>query len=556
MSASPDSASPVSASTVTAKSESLDSRRWWALAAVSLAAFMTYLDNNIVNVAIPTIQRSLHLSVSGLEWVVSSYLLTVAGLLLVGGRLADVFGRRRLFLVGMVIFTLSSLAAGLAGSGGVLIGSRAIQGIGAALLMPATLAIIMATFTNVRERSMAIGIWAAVGALALATGPALGGVISQHLHWGWIFLINVPIGVVTFAIAIFYVTESRSESASRQLDLPGLATSALSLFALTYALIEGNVSGWTSPRILGAFALAAAAAGIFLAIEARSASPMVDLKMFRRREFSGGIGTMMIWAFGVLGIYFFTSLYLQQTLGFSPVEAGLAFVPMALCVAVFAGIAPRIEARAGAHRTVAAGMLLMVIGLVLFARLGLHAGYTSLLPGFMLFGAGAGLMNVPLTNAVMAATPAVRGRRRLRAAQRLSRGRGPARHHGHRGGAADRAGRLGARRGGPGARLPGRLPHRPARHDRPDGGRRRGQLPDPAPAGARSVGIRAHRGRRRAHHRRRTRGRADALGTAPPPRAWPGTPGQARGLFTVVSYNRKSDRYDSAPGRPGRAPAR
>ena len=396
---------PVSASTVAAKSEALDTRRWWVLAAVSLAAFMTYLDNNIVNVAIPTIQHSLHLSVSGLEWVVSSYLLTVAGLLLVGGRLADVFGRRRLFLIGMVVFTLSSLAAGLAGSGGVLIGSRAVQGIGAALLMPATLAIIMATFTNVRERSTAIGIWAAVGALALATGPALGGLISQHLHWGWIFLINVPIGVITFAIAAYYVTESRAESASRQLDLPGLATSALSLFALTYALIEGNVSGWTSPRILGAFVLAAAAAVIFLAIEARSANPMVDLAMFRRREFSGGTGTMMIWAFGVLGIYFFTSLYLQQTLGFSPVKAGLAFVPMALFVAVFAAIAPRIEARAGAHRTVAAGMLLMVIGLVLFARLGLHASYTSLLPGFVLFGAGAGLMNVPLTNAVMAATP-------------------------------------------------------------------------------------------------------------------------------------------------------
>ena len=396
---------PVSANTVAAKSEGLDSRRWWALAAVSLAAFMTYLDNNIVNVAIPTIQHSLHLSVSGLEWVVSSYLLTVAGLLLVGGRLADVFGRRRLFLIGMVIFTLSSLAAGLAGSGEVLIASRAIQGIGAALLMPATLAIVMTAFTNIRERSMAIGIWAAAGALALATGPALGGLISQHLHWGWIFLINVPVGVITFAIAIFYVTESRSESAVRQLDLPGLATSALSLFALTYALIEGNVSGWTAPRILGAFALAAVSAGIFLAIESRTANPMVDLKMFRSREFSGGSGTMMIWAFGVLGIYFFTSLYLQQTLGFSPVEAGLAFVPMALCVAVFAAVAPRIEAVAGAHRTVAAGMLLMVVGLVLFARLGLNAHYTSLLPGFMLFGAGAGLMNVPLTNAVMAATP-------------------------------------------------------------------------------------------------------------------------------------------------------
>src|ERR1700756_4473847 len=246
------------------KDIAMDSRRWWALAAVSLAAFMTYLDNNIVNVAIPTIQRSLHLSVSGLEWVVSSYLLTLAGLLVVGGRLADVYGRRRLFLLGLAVFTLSSLAAGLAGSGGVLIASRAIQGVGAALLMPATPAIIVATFTDLRERNMAIGLWAAAGALALATGPALGGLISQHVRWGWIFLINVPVGVITFAIAAYYVTESRAESASRHLDLPGLATSALSLFALTYALIEGNVSGWTSPRILGAFVLAAAAGRIFL----------------------------------------------------------------------------------------------------------------------------------------------------------------------------------------------------------------------------------------------------------------------------------------------------
>jgi EmrB/QacA subfamily drug resistance transporter len=399
------SASTVSADPVPGR---LEGRRWWALAAVSLAAFMTYLDNNIVNVAIPTIQRSLHLSVSGLEWVVSSYLLTLAGLLLVGGRLADVYGRRRLYLLGLGVFTLSSLAAGLAGSGGVLIASRAVQGVGAALLMPATLAIIVAAFRDVRERNMAIGIWAAVGALALALGPALGGLISQHLHWGWIFLINVPIGVITFAISLRYVSESRAESAVRQVDVPGLVTSALALFALTYALIEGNVRGWTSPLILGAFALAAAAMGAFLVTESRTAHPMVDLSMFRSREFSGGVVTMMIWAFGVLGIYFFTSLYLQETLGFSPVKAGLAFVPMALCVAVFAGLAPQVQARAGAHRTVAFGMLLMVVGLILFARLGLQAGYASLLPGFVLFGAGAGLMNVPLTNAAMAAIPTAR----------------------------------------------------------------------------------------------------------------------------------------------------
>jgi EmrB/QacA subfamily drug resistance transporter len=400
----------VSASTSSADPTkgSLDPRRWWALAAMSLAAFMTYLDNNIVNVAIPTIQRNLHLSVAGLEWVVSSYLLTLAGLLLVGGRLADVYGRRRLFQVGLAIFTLSSLAAGLAGSGGVLIGSRAVQGVGAALLMPATLAIIVDAFRDMRERNMAIGIWAAVGALALATGPVLGGLISQHIRWGWIFLINVPVGVITFVLTQRGVTESRAESTVRRLDLPGLITSAVTLFALTYALIEGNVRGWTSPLILGAFALSAVAVAVFLTIEARVAHPMVELAMFRSREFSGGSGTMMIWAFGILGIYFFTSLYLQETLGFSPVKAGLAFVPMALLVAVSASLAPRVQNWAGAHRTVAGGMVLMVAGLVLFARLGLHASYASLLPGFMVFGAGAGLMQVPLTNAVMGATPAVR----------------------------------------------------------------------------------------------------------------------------------------------------
>jgi MFS family permease len=176
-------------------------RRWWALVAVSLATFMTYLDNNVVNVAIPTIQHDLHLSVSGLEWVVSSYLLTLAGLLLVGGRVADLYGRRRVFMIGLALFTLSSLAAGLAGSGGVLIASRAIQGVGAALLMPTTLAIIMAAFADFRERSMAIGIWAAISALALALGPLVGGLISQHIRWGWIFLINVPIGLITLLIA-------------------------------------------------------------------------------------------------------------------------------------------------------------------------------------------------------------------------------------------------------------------------------------------------------------------------------------------------------------------
>ena len=388
--------------------------RWWALTAVSLATLMTYLDNNVVNVALPTIERSLHLSVSGLEWIVSSYLLVLGGLLLVGGRVADVYGRRRMFLIGLVIFTLSSLAAGLAGSAGVLIAARAVQGLGAALVMPASLAIIAATFTNARERTAAIGIWSAVGALGLALGPAIGGLVSQHLHWGWIFLINVPLGAVTIAIALPFVGESHGRVAEdgapagrarAMLDIPGLITSAIALFSLTYALIEGGDRGWTSPLIVASFAIAAVASAVFLAIESRSAHPMIPLRIFRSAAFSGGLGTMMIWSFGVLGIYFFTSLYLQSNLGFSPTKAGLAFVPMALCLAVAATLSPRVTAVIGGHRTVALGMAIMTVGLVLFAGLGAGATFNALLPGFVLFGLGAGLMNVPLANAVLGGAP-------------------------------------------------------------------------------------------------------------------------------------------------------
>jgi EmrB/QacA subfamily drug resistance transporter len=379
-------------------------RRWWTLVAVSFATFMTYLDNNVINVAIPTIQRSLHLSIAGLEWVVSSYILVFAGLLLAGGRVADLYGRRRLFLIGLSVFTLASLAAGLAGSGGVLIGARLLQGLGAAILVPTTLAVIVATFDGT-ERARAIGAWAAIGALALACGPLIGGFISQHLHWGWIFFINVPIGVITFVVAVLAMGESRTPAAARRLDLPGLVTSAVALSSLTYALIEGHDRGWTSALILGAFALSAVAAAAFVVIESRTEQPMVDLTLFRSRVFTGGTTVMMLWAFGIFGIYFFTSIYLQDILGFSPTEAGLAFVPMAVCLALSAAVAPAVASRIGEHRTVGLGMAVMTVGLYLFSRLGSGATFGALLPGFLLFGTGAGLMNVPLTNAIMHSMP-------------------------------------------------------------------------------------------------------------------------------------------------------
>jgi EmrB/QacA subfamily drug resistance transporter len=380
-------------------------RRWWILVAVSLATLMTYLDNNVINVAIPTIQRNLHLSIAGLEWVVSSYILVFASLLLAGGRMADMFGRRRLFMIGLSVFTLSSLAAGLAGSGGELIAARVVQGLGAALLVPTTLAIIMTTFDNARERTAAIGVWTAITAMGLAFGPLIGGFISQHLHWGWIFFINVPIGVVTAVIAVPTIMESRDESAARRLDLPGLVSSALSLFALIYALIEGNDKGWTSAPIVAAFTVAVVAGAAFILIESRTQYPMVALTLFRSRVFAGGTTVMMLWSFGILGIYFFTSIYLQTILGFSPTKAGLAFVPMAFALAAAAALAPGVAARISANRAVALGMAVMTAGLYLVARLGGGATFAGLMPGFIMFGAGAGLMNVPLTNSVLHSMP-------------------------------------------------------------------------------------------------------------------------------------------------------
>src|SRR6201994_1136745 len=384
------------------------SRRWWTLVAVSLATLMAYLDNNVVNVALPTIQRDLHLSVSGLEWVVSSYLLVFAGLLRAGGRLADHYGRRRIFLIGLTIFTASSLASGLAGDAAVLIASRAVQGLGAALMVPTTLAIILATFNDARERNIAVGIWNAIAALALAVGPLIAGLLSQHLHWGWIFFINVPVGVITAIIALPAMDESRggtAEGEARRLDMPGLVVSAVMLFSLVYALIEGQDRGGTSLLIVAAFVLAAVALAGFLLVERWSAQPMVTLSMFRSRVFSGGTVTMMLWGFGVFGIYFFTALYLQDILGFSPTKAGLAFVPMALAVVLFSGLAAPVAARIRTSGAVAGGMLIMAAGLVLFALLGANASFVSLIPAFVVFGAGAGLMNVPLTTAILEAMP-------------------------------------------------------------------------------------------------------------------------------------------------------
>ena len=379
-------------------------RRTWTLIAVALATFMTYLDNNIVNVALPVIQRDLHLSTAGLEWIVSGYILVFASLLLAGGRLADVYGRKRLFAIGLVIFTAASLVAGFAGSADVLVAARAVQGLGAALLTPTTLAIISATYPDPRERNMAVGVWSAVGALALALGPLLGGLISDHLSWGWIFFINVPVGIATLALGLWAISESRESSAPRRLDLPGVVLSSVALFGLTYSLIEGHDHGWTSPIILGGFLLAAALGLAFVWREQHTAEPMVAMSLFRERVFSGGLIALIMWGFGIFGIYFFTSLYLQNVLGFSPTEAGAAFVPMALLMAAGAIASEGVARRIGAYRSVGLAMALMAAGIASVSLLGADATFWQLMPSFAAIGVGGGL-TVPLTATVLSAMP-------------------------------------------------------------------------------------------------------------------------------------------------------
>jgi EmrB/QacA subfamily drug resistance transporter len=364
------------------------------------------LDNNIVNVAIPAIQRDLHLTTANLEWVVSGYILVFAGLLLAGGRLADAFGRRRLFTVGLVVFTGASLAAGLAGSFGVLVAARAVQGLGAALVTPTTLAIISAAYPEPRERARAVGIWAGVGGLALAVGPLIGGVLAQHASWGWIFTINVPVGIATLLLGLWAVQESR-EPVRRPLDVPGLLLATTALTALTWALIEGSPRGWTSASVLGGFAVAALAGLAFVVVEQRSADPMVSVSLFRERVFSGGVVAMMLWAFGLFGIYFFTSLYLQNVLGFSPTEAGLAFLPMALCMIVGAVVSPRVAQAVGTGRLVGLAMGFMGAGIASVSLLGAGASYWALMPSFVVIGIGGGL-TTPLTDAVLGAMPTER----------------------------------------------------------------------------------------------------------------------------------------------------
>ena len=380
-----------------------ETRKWFTLAAVSFGLFMIMLDNTVVNVALPSIQRDLHLGLSQLEWIVTGYALTFASFMLIGGKVADAYGRRLIFVVGIVVFTLASLWCGLATSGSMLVVARIVQGSGAALMNPATLSIIAATFPP-RQRGTAIGIWAGVSALALAIGPLVGGLITEHLTWSWIFFVNVPVGILGIAASFVFIDESKDETHER-LDLPGLATSALGLFSLTYALIEANNYGWGSARILGAFALAAVSFVAFVLLERHQRAPMLPLEFFRNRTYTGANTVILLVALSMFGVFFFVSLYMQNILGYSAVQAGAAFLPMTVLIILIAPIAGRMTDRVGSRWFMTGGMVLIAVQLLYFSRLGPSASYWELLPAMVIGGIGMASTMTPSTAAATRSVP-------------------------------------------------------------------------------------------------------------------------------------------------------
>jgi EmrB/QacA subfamily drug resistance transporter len=379
-----------------------ENKKWWTLGAVSVGLFMIMLDNTVVNVALPSIRSSLGMSIQGLEWVVAGYALTFAAFMLIGGKLADFLGRRLVFMIGLGVFTGASLACGLATNGGFLIGARIVQGLGGALMNPATLSIIAATFAP-RERGRAIGIWAGVSALALAIGPLVGGLLTQHVNWNWIFFVNVPVGIAGLLLAPALIEETRDTTADQRLDLPGLLTSAVGLFSLTYAFIEANSYGWGSVRILGAFALAAVALTAFVLLERHQRAPMLDLSLFRNRTFGGANAAMLFVGLAMFGTFFYVSLYMQNVLEYSPVQAGASFLPMTILIILIAPRAGALTDRVGSRWLVGGGMTLLSVMLFYYTQLGAHESFWRVLPGLLIGGFGMGMTMTPVTAAAMSA---------------------------------------------------------------------------------------------------------------------------------------------------------
>ncbi|MFF1448376.1 MFS transporter [Streptomyces sp. NPDC058274] len=372
------------------------------LALVTLTGFITTLDNTVINVALPTVQRELGLTVADLEWVASSYVLSFGALLLPGGRLTDLFGRRNVLAAGIVVFTVASAAAALADSGGTLIAARTVQGVGAALVIPASLAVVAADLPA-RRRATAVGLWTAALAVALALGPVVGGFVTQQWSWSWVFALNVPFGLC--ALLLIPAVPARAAPVRGGVDVPGVLLSVLALYLLTYALVRGGDHGFGNRPVPLCLGLSAFAACAFTVREARAARPLVVPRLLRDRFLTGGVLAQMLWGIGVNGVFFFTALYLQRVLGFSPTRAGLAFLPLAGALLVCTPLAERAARTLGAHVSISVGLGLVAVGLLYVSGTGLRADYWDLQPGLLLIGAGSAL-TTPLTVRSLAEVPA------------------------------------------------------------------------------------------------------------------------------------------------------
>jgi EmrB/QacA subfamily drug resistance transporter len=385
-------------------SAAMDSRkRWWALTVLCLGVLMIVLDTTIVNVALPSIRTDLAFSETSLVWVVNAYMLTFGGFLLLGGRLGDLYGQRRLFLYGLVFFTLASLACGLAQSQWLLIVARALQGLGGAVVSAIALSLIMALFTEPAERARAMGVYGFVCAGGGSIGVLLGGVLTDAFNWHWIFLVNLPIGVAVFALCLVLLPDGRGQAAGARLDVWGAVTVTTALMLAVYAIVNGNEAGWISAPTLGLLAAAAVLMAIFLRIESRVPTPLVPLGLFRLRNVAVANIVGVLWAAAMFAWFFISALYMQLVLGYSALQVGLGFLPANLIMAAFSlGLSARIVMRFGIRLPLAAGLLLAALGLALFARAPVGGQFVAdVLPGMLLLGLGAGMAFNPVLLAAM-----------------------------------------------------------------------------------------------------------------------------------------------------------
>ncbi|HEX8052235.1 MAG TPA: MFS transporter [Thermoleophilaceae bacterium] len=381
----------------------LQERRWLALALLATAQFVVVLDASIVNVALPTIGEALDFSQSNLAWVVNAYVLTFGGFLLLGGRVADLMGRRRVFMGGLVLFALASLAGGLSETEGQLIAARAVQGLGAAILSPAALSIVTTTFQDGAERNRALGVWGAVAGSGGAAGVLLGGVLTDGLGWEWVLWVNVPIGLIAAALAPALIIESRSQSETRHFDVLGAATVTAGLSILVYALVDAVDAGWGSTQTIGLLALAVALLAVFVAIELRSRAPLVPFRIFRLRTLTGANIVGLLIGASLFSMFFFISLYMQQVLGYSAIKAGLSYLPLAITIILSAGIASQLVTRVGFKPVLAGGLTSIALGLLWFSQVSVGGSFGSdVLGPSVLAALGLGFSFVPVTIAAVA----------------------------------------------------------------------------------------------------------------------------------------------------------